>query len=165
MSTGAVWKTYQDFVLKIEPAGEDRYRVEAQAPTGEAQASFDLPFDQRDLELFLLKVGRPRAIPTRRLPEQAQDAVAFGARLYSAVICDQVRDLFARARYEAARSGQGLRLQLRLAGAPELADWPWEFLNDGRDFLALSADTPIVRYLDLPEAPRPIRCSHPCASW
>jgi hypothetical protein len=35
-----------------------------------------------------------------------------------------------------------------------LANLPWEFLYDGRNFLALSDSTPIVRYLDLPDPPR-----------
>ena len=33
---------------------------------------------------------------------------------------------------------------------------PWEFLFDAPDFLAISAFTPVVRYLDLPRGPRPL---------
>ena len=98
MSTESAWKTYRDFVLKIERADEGRYRIEADAPSGgKAQAVFELPFDATRLENFLLKVGHPRRIPTRRLPEQAQDAVQFGTRLYEALICDAVRELYAQA--------------------------------------------------------------------
>ncbi len=52
-----------------------------------------------------------------------------------------------------SRDGAGLRLRLRLAEVPELADIPWEYLyyQPLNRFLALSSETPIVRYLDLPE--------------
>jgi CHAT domain len=57
----------------------------------------------------------------------------------------------------------GLRIRLRLTGAPELDDLPWEFLyTKGRNrFLALSKDTPLVRYLDLPERIRPFTITPP----
>jgi hypothetical protein len=45
-----------------------------------------------------------------------------------------------RARQDAENEGCGLRIKLRLNAAPELADLPWEFFYDGRDFLALSDD-------------------------
>ena len=124
MAAGTGWKTYQDFVLKIESAGEGRYRVEARAPIGEAQTDFEQPFDERDLELILLKLGHRRSQPTRgQRQEQVQPALEFGTRLYESVIQGEVRDLLTRTRQDVQRSGQGLRLQLRLSGAPELADY------------------------------------------
>lgn len=54
-------------------------------------------------------------------------------------------------------------LRLRLADTPELAEPPWEFLYDPRHnrFLALSRRTPLVRYLDLPDPPRPLGVEGP----
>jgi len=46
------WKTYQDFVLKIEPAGQGIYLAEVYGPTGEAKTTFVLPFDEKDIEIF-----------------------------------------------------------------------------------------------------------------
>jgi hypothetical protein len=162
MASEGGWKTYRDFILRIEPAEQGRYRVEAEGPGGEADALFSLPFDDKDLKIFLLEVGRPRqAVSRGRVPEPMQQTVNFGQRLFDAVMQGSVRDVFVRARHDAEQAGEGLRLQLRLADAPELADLPWEFLYDGRDFLALSDETPIIRYLELPNPPRPMRVDLP----
>lgn len=150
------WESYRDFIVKIERATEGRYRVEAQGPTGEGNADFVFPFDEKDLEIFLLKVGRPRNTSSRgRVPEPMDESVDFGQKLFNAVFRGVVRDLFISARHAMENKQTGLRLRLRLADVPELADLPWEFLYDGRDFLALSDETPLIRYLDLPDRPRP----------
>jgi Tol biopolymer transport system component len=152
------WKTYRDFFLKIEPAGQGLYRVEAQSPAGgEGKGTFVLPFDEKDLEIFLLKIGRPRRLGTRGLvPQPTQPALDFGNRLFDAVFKGEVRDVFVSARNEAESKDYGLRLRLKLVGVPELADLPWEYLYDSPDFLALSTATPLVRYIDLPSPPRPL---------
>src|SRR3712207_9546984 len=51
---------------------------------------------------------------------------------------------------EAAQQDKGLRLKLRIRSR-QLAVLPWEFLYDPDygDYLCLSSDTPIVRYVDL----------------
>jgi pSer/pThr/pTyr-binding forkhead associated (FHA) protein len=52
---------------------------------------------------------------------------------------------------------------LNLTNVPELADIPWEYLyNPALDrFLALSVETPLVRYLDLPERVKPLEVKLP----
>jgi WD40 repeat protein len=151
------WKAYRDFVIKIEPNQEGGYRVEAQGPSGEGESTFLLPFDEKDLIIFLLEVSQTRKINIRgAIPQPAKPTVEFGKKLFNAVFNDTVRDTYISARTEAERKGYGLRLRLRLADAPELADLPWEYLHDGRDFLALSGNSPLVRYLDLPSPPRPL---------
>jgi len=162
MSSKASWQTYQDFVIQIDPTEEGSYRVEASGPTGEAETSFTLPFDEKDLEIFLLKVGHPRKVTSRGLvPEPIQLTQEFGTKLFRSVIKGRVRDIFATARHGVDRDEYGLRLQLRLTKAPELADLPWEFLHDGQDFLALLDNTPLVRYVDLPNPPRPLKVIPP----
>ncbi len=54
----------------------------------------------------------------------------------------------------------GLRLRIE---APDLAALPWEFLYDENegDFICLSNETPIVRYLELDRPPAPIRIEPP----
>ena len=63
---------------------------------------------------------------------------------------------------EAKRDNAGIRVRLRLAD-PALADLPWEFLyvQSVNRFLALSVQTPLVRYMDLPEVLQPIAVTPP----
>ena len=76
---------------------------------------------------------------------------------------EELRDTLLRSLSETGAHGTGLRLRLRLADTPELAGLPWEFLYDPRRnrFLALSYRTPLVRYLDLPDPPRPLQVEGP----
>lgn len=57
----------------------------------------------------------------------------------------------------------GLRLKLRLQEVPELVDLPWELLFDEalNCFFAKSNQTPVVRYLDLPQRIRPLALEPP----
>ena len=54
----------------------------------------------------------------------------------------------------AAGLDHGLRIDLDLTAVPELMDLPWEFLNDGTDYIALRAA--IVRQARSAEAGSPI---------
>jgi hypothetical protein len=64
---------------------------------------------------------------------------------------------------EARRQGGGLRIRLRLTEAPELANLPWEYLyNPSRNrFLGLDVETPLIRFLDLPERVEPLTVTPP----
>ena len=79
--------------------------------------------------------------------------------LYEAIFRDEILACLRRSLDEAHRQEKGLRIRLRLADAPELTNLPWEYLYDrSRDtFFALSSETPLVRYLDLPEPPRDLQ--------
>lgn len=156
------WKTYQDFALTFERLEGRRYRARAEGPGGATSSTFSLPFDEKEIEIFLLKVGRPRRGVTRgRVPRPMRETREFGEKLYDAVMQGDVRDLFSSARQMAIREDTGLRIRLRMNEAPDLADLPWEFLYDGRDFLALSDTTPLVRFLDLPNPPRALQVELP----
>jgi outer membrane protein assembly factor BamD (BamD/ComL family) len=155
-------RTYQDFVIRIEPANEGVYRVKARASVGEETTTFTRPFEDQEILYFLEIIGHPRSVLTRGPgPKRRQMTLDFGKRLFNAVISGPVRDLYTSALQDARRNGKGLRLQLRLAEAEELADLPWEFLYYRRRFLALQDSTPVVRYLDLPNPPRPMRVEPP----
>jgi hypothetical protein len=95
------------------------------------------------------------------MPEPVQTSITIGRRLYDALFAGQVRDIYLTALSDASHSGNGLRLQLRLADAPGLTYLPWEFLYDGKDFLVLSSEMPLVYYLDLPSAPRLVEVQPP----
>lgn len=161
-------KTYQDFDLSIEKAGE-RYRARVlSSPDGPAPPTeFDLPFSDMQLENFILRFGQTRR--TMRNIGVAGETVNrslrdFGGRLYSAIFSGSVADrLHGSLGIVGQQENAGLRIRLRLSDAPELIDVPWEYLFDasaGR-FLTLSVDTPVVRYLDMPGQVKPLAVQPP----
>jgi outer membrane protein assembly factor BamD (BamD/ComL family) len=154
---------YLDFELKFEKR-EQRYVVSViRSPAGEAKGEFALPFSDLELENFLLKVGRTRRGVRRIGSPEWQAARAFGGKLFQAVCKGDVRGCFRSSLDKAALEDKGLRIKLRLLDAPELADLPWEYLYNRplNRFLSLSAHTPIVRYIEMPEAISPLTVKPP----
>ena len=158
---------YLDFDLLLERgAKEGTYRARVvSAPSGpSAPSDFQLPWSDLELENFLLRIGRPRRA-TRGSPagSTATDVQQFGSQLYDALFTPDLRMTLATSITQAESRNAGLRVRLRLADVPELGDVPWEFLwsGDQRLFLALSEWTPLVRYLDLPGAVRPLEVTPP----
>ncbi len=151
---------YDEFRLRIDRRDGRSYRVLATTKSAEASADFELPFSELELENFVLRVSRPRG--RRRIESSAiADARRFGGRLFHALFRDQVYGLYRDSLADARSQGRGVRITLCLSGAPELIDVPWEYLFDDPDFLAVSALTPVVRYLDLPRAHRPLLVEPP----
>ncbi len=162
-SVGMRGLSYLDFDLLIERAG-DRYRARVlDSPAGEVSGEFAIPFSDTDLELFVLRMGRSRGT-VRGIESPAMEAAKdFGGRLYDSVFAGDLAGCLRSSLDEAGRAQSGLRIRLRLSDVPELADLPWEFLynRSRKQFLVLSAQTPIVRYLDLPEPVRPLSVQPP----
>lgn len=154
---------YLDFDLLIERAGEKYKARVLGSPAGQAAIEFSSPFSELELENFILKVGRPRRWAGRQESPEIKAAKSLGGRLFNAVFSGEVWSCLRSSLDETARQGVGLRLRLRLADVPELADIPWEYLyNPSIDrFFSLSVDTPLVRYLDLPERIRPLGIEPP----
>ncbi len=128
---------YLNFDIEIEQAN-GQYRAHVlNSPAGEARAVLG-PLDGLDLD------GSPET---------------QGGELFDAVFRDEVLSSLRRSLDAAERAERGLRIRLRLADVPELADLPWEYLYDFQRarFFALSRETPLVRYLDLPEPADSIR--------
>ncbi len=124
---------YLNFDLEIERAAQG-YRAQVlSAPAGEARADL---------------------LPLARL-DPAAEPQAVGGQLFEALFRDEVLTCWRRSLDRAQQQGKGLRLRLRLTQTPELANLPWELLYDRsrQRFLALSPETPLVRYMDLPEPP------------
>ena len=157
--------SYQDFDLLIERDSADSYRARVlRSPAGESgPVQFTLPFSETELENFVLKVGLPRR--RTRGPGRPESAPLkdFGGKLYGAVFQDELRGMLLRSLSQTRDQRMGMRLRLRLADTPELAQLPWEFLYDPRlnRFLAQSRHSPLVRYLDLPDPPRPLSVEGP----
>jgi hypothetical protein len=156
---------YQDFDLLIEPGPPGSYQARVlRSPAGEsAPMQFKLPFTQVEVENLVLKVGLARR--RTRGPGRPESAPLkdFGGKLYGAVFQEELRDLLRNSLTQTRTRKEGMRLRLRLANVPELADLPWEFLYDPRlnRFLARSSHTPLVRYLDLPDPPQPLSVTGP----
>jgi hypothetical protein len=141
---------YLDFDLLIEGSEEGYCAGVLNSPAGQASANFSLPF---------LEGGG-------RGPEKLdiEPVKTFGERLFEAVFVDQVQSCLRRSLDEAKRQQcTGLRIRLRLTDVPELASLPWEYLYDPdpNRFLVLSTETPLVRYLDLPEPIQPLAVKPP----
>lgn len=154
-------RTYEDFELWISAEEGDGYRVRATG-AGESQ-SFTL-----DAEALTEKGARLASAfsgQTRINPQEIRDAEALGGELYRAVFADKILFAWGRALARAAAKGKwtGVRLVLHVQEAGPLAMLPWELLFDGgnREHLALSASTPIVRYPDVLEPPRPLALRPP----
>ena len=154
-------RTYQNFDLLLEAAegGSFRARVTTQ-PLGECPSGkFTLPFDATQLENLLLKLDPGRS-GTRRAGSdpQSQASMDLGGPLFESVFSEDIMLTWQRSQDYARDHGDGLRLRLRLTDAPSIAGLPWELLYDrrGNSFIAQSERTPVVRYLEVPQPPRPL---------
>jgi len=90
-------------------------------------------------------------------------AKVFGKRLFESVFGSEVFGCLRSSLDQTEAAGSaGLRLRLRL-NAPELADLPWEYLYNAalNRFLVLAVETPLVRYIELPERIRPLAVQPP----
>jgi CHAT domain-containing protein len=146
---------YDRLTIRIDPAPGGGYDAYAEGSGGDGHGRFVLPFHERDLENFVLRMSRGSRRGRRRMetPETAR-AREFGRHLFESVFVGDVRDVYRMSLAEARRADRGLRITLQLAQVPELMDIPWEYLYDEPSFLSISAWTPVVRYLDL-SRPRP----------
>ena len=153
---------YKDFDLLLERAPKGFRAQVLTSPAGQASVEFQLPFSDVELENCLLKLGRTTRVVRRIESNEMTTAKSFGGALFNAVFAGDVRACLRSAADEAKRENTGIRIRLRLAD-PELADLPWEFLYNPavNRFLALSVQTPLVRYMDLPEAIQPIAVTPP----
>ena len=153
---------YEDFDLLIDRSG-DSFRAQVlNSPGGQASAEFRLPFSEDKLENYLLRLGRTRRATRRVESQEMNTAKTFGAALFDAVFTGDVKACFRSSIDEVRQRHAGLRIRLRL-GDPGMADLPWEFLYNRsvNRFIALSVQTPVVRYMDLPEQIQPIAVELP----
>jgi hypothetical protein len=154
--------TYDDLNIRLQRGDGNRYHTVASAADGAtASGSFVLPFDETEVDNFVLRVGRQRLAVRSYRSAQMEAAKEFGSRLFEALIVDDVRDVYRSARAIAEKSHKGLRVTMCLTDVPELMDIPWEFLYERPRFLSQSIYSPIVRSLDLAEAPPPYRLNLP----
>jgi hypothetical protein len=145
--------------------GDDGYRVRVLgSPVGQGQTGvFRSPISELELENFVLRVGRFRAQTRRVEAPPIAAAKQLGGALFEALFTDELRECLRRSIDRASDQHAGVRIRLRMSECPELVELPWELLYDREDdwFLGLSDQTPLVRYVDLPNPPRAIEVTLP----
>lgn len=154
---------YLDFDLSFRREGDGYLAIVLRSPGGEGQAAFSLPTRDGEYRQRFLDEGLPRRgiggldVPATDLSKQ------FGAKLFDTVFHDDVETCLRVSLGQAKINGAGLRIRLRMNESPELADLPWELLFSARlgNFLSLKTDTPLVRYLELPELIVPLHVELP----
>lgn len=144
---------YHTFEISIISAGTaNQYQLLAQSTQGEANATTVIDPASPSLVGWLKKLDR------QILYEEGLKA--FGAELYQYLFVGKIHSLFNRALGETlARSDLGLRLRLKFE-VPALNILPWELLYspDQQRFLAISAETPLCRYISLGAPIRELTC-------
>ena len=156
--------SYIDLDLLLTQADSGFEARIVRSPVGDGQAAaFGPLFSDLEVENFELKVSRGRTRTRRVDAGPVADVKRFGGRLFDAVFAGETRECLRRSQDFARDHQAALRIRLRLADCPELANLPWEFLYDVSEdaFLALSVATPVVRYLQLPAPPRPVSVTLP----
>ena len=156
---------YLDFDIEVTKQNGVYNAHVLNSPSGEASQKFELPFSKDRIELLKLKLSgikvRKRHL---KFSEGEKAARELGAGLFNAVFSDEIRACLrgsinlAQAQQERDHKKTGIRIKLRLENAPELTDIPWEFILDTHcnRFFAQSQQTPIVRYIELPETQPPL---------
>lgn len=148
---------YHNLDLWIEKGRGESYVVEARClDHGESEdtAAPDRVTLEKDLER--LRAGRA----------DADFLTRFGTSLYTFVFDAEKGSLGAHLNrcYEMARltGAEGVRIRLRIDD-PEIASIPWEFLYSPlqEDYFGVSIETPVVRYVELPEPARPLAVRAP----
>jgi hypothetical protein len=140
------------------------YRAEIlESPGGSGQHTFAFPFHERDLENYLLKIGKRSSGMRSFISEADQQALEFGSKLFETVFSGELGAAFEKSLEVRRNTGARLRIRLHLEKTPELADLPWEYLYQSRRkrFLARSEFFPVVRYFDLPEKEKPLAVTPP----
>jgi formylglycine-generating enzyme required for sulfatase activity len=154
-----------DLLLHV---GDDGYVARViDSPVGSASASFVLPvsFDRlaawlADIEALALDGGD--SVAANRSAQN--DARELGALLYAALFSGPVEMALIRSHDSARAQHQGLRLRLQIASdAAELAIVPWEYLfsSTWNRHIALSTTTPLVRYIEVAQAPQSLAVTPP----
>ena len=157
---------YLDFAIEVHTYTDGHYVVAVRSPAGEARTTAPFPFTDAALESHLLKVenailrsaGRRRKAPT---PEE-EAVQGFGRELFGFLLRDELLSRFRACQQLAHDQSKGVRIKLSVT-PPALAGLPWEFLYDParRDYLCLDANTPLVRYPELPLTIQPLPVTPP----
>jgi hypothetical protein len=136
-------RDYLDFELNVEALVNNRLRVTVtSSPVGSVSIESTNPFTPDEIAQIVALLEGSEKVSRAELNKAARD---FGEKLFNTVFSGQV---YAAYLASVDRAGEvGLRIRLGLDDAGFLGEAPWELLRDPRgDYLALSRQTPVVRY-------------------
>ncbi len=160
---------YLDFELRIATGNGRDYPVSVvRSPAGEPSGTMRFPFDRLALDNQMLGLQNAllRSGSLRRKamvdPEETRGVIDFGQQLFQALFTPELQVAFRRSQDRARAENKGLRVRLRIE-APELSALPWEYMYDPqeRDYVCLSTDTPVVRYLEFDQPPSAVTVKPP----
>lgn len=147
---------YENFDIRIHAAhGENRYPVEVTAsPEGPSHELVVLtsPLANKEFQVLVQALSDLMVVPdeVKQLGRVLRDLL-FPPPLWSLFIANHTR---------MQSAGKGLRIRLHI-DPPELSRLPWEYCYDETfHYLALSRETPIVRYIPTNHPP-PLPVSEP----
>jgi hypothetical protein len=140
--------TFDRFSSGDEPSSSE-YRVAAQwvddRNRSDANHRFEMPIDRARLKYDYLLHMKPTSQSGRYALVLAKD---LGRSLFQTVFAGAIRVCFNECQSRAYSARWGIRIRLDFSEAPELIDYPWEFIwNEEEDFFAMSSYSPVVRYL------------------
>lgn len=150
---------YLDFgVLISETADGYRARV-LDSPGGQVSTTFAVPFTEAEITAFYQRLDRPRY-------DDGNLAAArdYGGRLFDTVFTGEMLGTLRASLLRATTENKGLRFRLRFDDeAAPVAQLPWEALYYAPldRFFALSAYTPLTRFLEMPEQVEPLPLEPP----
>ena len=131
---------YENFDIHIRPGrSENEYALNATSSVGETDRIIyqSLPTDE---------AHEDRVYYLRELMAQIDDAEKLGRTLREFLFPNLIRDLFLRTKERAGKAGVRVRLNI-FRDSRDLYQIPWEYVRDDKTFMALNAETPIVRYM------------------
>jgi CHAT domain len=138
---------YKDFEAWIRPGSVPHtFSVSVtNSPVGPKSGEMRLDVSDPATEQLLLQIISAS--------ESLEAREQFGKLLFSALFGGPIRDAWTESVGRAqAIAGQGLRLRLWIDD-PAIATLPWELLHDGNDFLAVSQNVVVSRFLPAGEPP------------
>jgi hypothetical protein len=165
---------YKDFIIKIESKQGEDYIISIQSPAGEGSSKLRLPFELDDAAGMMQKlagtfrgasspdidadVTREMSMPRADTPQSHELPKA----LFESLFIGATKTLFDQSIGMVSGDDSGLRIKLQIdptdSDVAALASLPWELLyrEETRDYLNLSRNTPLVRYLNVqrPFAPQ-----------
>lgn len=152
-----------DFDLAVEQVEEGSFVRVVASPLGETTIPLVAPLSKAELEHFttlLTALGSGEITQEAALQAELR---ALGQKLFQAIFRERVGAYFQNSYRLAYEQRAIFRLRLHLAGLPEAADWPWEYLFDPErnEFLALSVHSPVIRYVDLMHQIPPFKLKPP----
>jgi hypothetical protein len=141
---------YDDFDLLVTKDGTARYQTRAiSASAGEAQGILSFDSASEAIQHALTRVENKDTDETL--------LINLGKMLFQQLFRGEIESIYRTSLGHARAQGKGLRIRLCLE-PPELAAIPWEYLYDEVNdlFLGISPETPITRYIQIPEPTRSI---------